>query len=249
MSTNEHTTKLRTLLLEDEVQYIKYINNLPDKIMDILRLAKNTDLVVNEFVAAVQEYVISNILSIMDIETIEESDEGTIEIIQSIVSQILIKYLTSFFVENIRRSVVEYHAQGCTTTEAINTMIEENPAMRRLALEDAIGIKKIRRALVQRLAHLKPGHPRWPEQKYGEIWRDARRRKIELTTNLPLTNTAEQISVLVDNVKQMQSALEKEDITARDIYLITNSITKTIQTLNKITMSENSKESIQQGIS
>ena len=47
----------------------------------------------------------------------------------------------------------------------------------------------------------------------------------------------------------MQIALEKEDITARDIYLITNSITKTIQALNKITMSEKSNESTQQGIS
>ena len=177
--TNEHTTELRTLLLEDEVQYIKYIKNLPEEIMKIFRYTNNTDQVVNKFVSAVQEYVISNILSIMDIQTIEESDEATIEIIQNIVSEILTKYLSCFFVENIYKGVVEYHAQGCTTTEAVNTMIQENPAMRRLALEDAIGIKKLRRALVQRLAYLKPGHPRWPEEKYGSLWREKRRRKID----------------------------------------------------------------------
>ena len=236
--TNEHTTKLRTLLLEDEVQYIKYIKDLPDEIMKILRNTNNTDLVVNKFVLAVQEYVISNYLSIMDILIIEESDEATIEIIQHIVSEILTKYLSCFFVENIYKGVVENHAHGCPTTEAVNKMIEENPAMRRLALEDAIGIKKLRRALVQRLAYLKPGHPRWPEHKYGEVWRNARRRRVHDTENLPLSSTAEQASVLVENVKRMQSALENEDISPRDIQLITNSITRTIQALNKITMSD-----------
>ena len=103
--TNEHIAKLRTLLLEDEVQYIKYIKDLPDEIMKILRNTNNTDLVVNKFVSAVQEYVISNYLSIMDILIIEESDEATIEIIQNIVSEILTKYLSCFFVENIYKGV------------------------------------------------------------------------------------------------------------------------------------------------
>jgi len=234
MSTNEHTTELRTLLLEDEVQDLKELPYIITKLLEVQFPYTNID----KFVTAVQEYTITNILSIFDIETIDESDEETIKIIQNLVRDILTKYITKFIEDEIRKRVVQYHAQGCTTTEVANNLIDEHPAMRRLAKDDAIGIQKLRRLLVQRLAYLKPGHPSWPEEKYGSLWREARSRKIEETTNLTLTNSAEQVSVLVDNVKQMQIALEKEDITARDIYLITNSITKTIQALNKITMSD-----------
>ena len=232
--TNEHTTAIKAMLFEDKVQNLKELPYIITKLLEVQFPYTNID----KFVTAVQEYTITNILSIFDIETIDESDEETIKIIQNLVRDILTKYITKFIEDEIRKRVVQYHAQGCTTTEVANNLIDEHPAMQRLAKDDAIGIQKLRRLLVQRLAYLKPGHPSWPEEKYGSLWREARSRKIEETTNLTLTNSAEQVSVLVDNVKQMQIALEKEDITARDIYLITNSITKTIQALNKITMSD-----------
>lgn len=229
--TNEHTTAIKAMLFEDKVQNLKELPYIITKLLEVQFPYTNID----KFVTAVQEYTITNILSIFDIETIDESDEETIKIIQNLVRDILTKYITKFIEDEIRKRVVQYHAQGCTTTEVANNLIDEHPAMQRLAKDDAIGIQKLRRLLVQRLAYLKPGHPSWPEEIYGSLWREARSRKIEETTNLTLTNSAEQVSVLVDNVKQMQIALEKEDITARDIYLITNSITKTIQALNKIT--------------
>ncbi len=232
--TNEHTTAIKAMLFEDKVQNLKELPYIITKLLEVQFPYTNID----KFVTAVQEYTITNILSIFDIETIDESDEEPIKIIQNLVRDILTKYISKFIEDEIRKRVVQYHAQGCTTTEVANNLIDEHPAMQRLAKDDAIGIQKLRRLLVQRLAYLKPGHPSWPEEKYGSLWREARSRKIEETTNLTLTNSAEQVSVLVDNVKQMQIALEKEDITARDIYLITNSITKTIQALNKITMSD-----------
>ena len=232
--TNEHTTAIKAILFEDKVQDLK---ELPSNIT-ILFEVQFPYTNIDKFVTAVQEYAITNILSIFDIETIDESDEETIEIIQNLVRDILTKYISKFIEDEMRKHVVKYHAQGCTTTEIVNRFIEDHPSMQRLAKDDALGIQKLRRLLVQRLAYLKPGHPSWPEDRYGSLWREARNTKIEETTDLTLTNTAEQVSVLVDNVKQMQIALEKEDITTREIYLITNSITKTIQALNKITMSD-----------
>ena len=232
--TNEHTTAIKAILFEDKVQDLK---ELPSNITTLFEV-QFPYINIDKFVTAVQEYAITNILSIFDIETIDESDEETIEIIQSLVRDILTKYITKFIEDQMRKRVVQYHAQGCTTTEVVNNFIDDHPSMRRLAKDDALGIQKLRRLLVQRLAYLKPGHPSWPEEKYGSLWREARNTKIEETTNLTLTNSAEQVSVLVDNVKQMQSALENEDISPRDIQLITNSITRTIQALNKITMSD-----------
>ena len=234
-NTNEHTTAIKKMLFEDKVQELKELPYIITKLLEVQFPYTNID----KFVTAIQEYTITKILSIFDIETIDESDEETIEIIKNLVREILSKYITKFIEDEIRKRAVQFHAQGCTTTEVANNLIEEHPAMQRLAKDDAIGIQKLRRLLVQRLAYLKPGHPRWPEEKYGSLWREKRSRTIQETNDIPLTKTAEQVSVLVDNVKQMQIALEKEDISARDIYLITNSITKTIQTLNKITKSKN----------
>ena len=136
--TNEHTTAIKAILFEDKVQDLK---ELPSNIT-ILFQVQFPYTNIDKFVTAVQEYAITNILSIFDIETIDESDEETIEIIQNLVRDILTKYISKFIEDEMRKSVVKYHAQGCTTTEIVNNFIEDHPSMQRLALEDAIGIKK-----------------------------------------------------------------------------------------------------------
>ncbi|MCG9126615.1 hypothetical protein JT359_03335 [Candidatus Poribacteria bacterium] len=234
MSTEEHTTDLKIMLFEDKIQELKKIPYEIEKMFQIQYPYR----IVDKFVSAVQEYVISSILSLLKIDTIDESDEETIQLIQNLICDILTKNIAKFICNEIRKRVVQYHAMGCTTTEIVNILIEDHPAMRRLAKEDALGIQKLRRLLVQRLAYLKPGHPRWPEEKFGELWRRIRDEKNKDSKDIPLSTTGEQVNILVENVRKMQTALEKEDITPREIYLISNSITKTIQTLNKIKLSE-----------
>ena len=74
--------------------------------------------------------------------------------------------ISSFISDHHRCFIVQHHALGLPTSEAVDELIREDDVINRLAQEDAIGYKVLRNILIHRMSYLKPGAPRWSEKKY-----------------------------------------------------------------------------------
>ncbi len=59
-----------------------------------------------------------------------------------------------------------------------------------------MGTQGLRDALIPRVAYLKPGSARWPEKKYGVVWREAREAYKQTVSDIPLTSKEEQMALL-----------------------------------------------------
>ena len=94
--------------------------------------------------------------------------------IRESVAEELTGWLSHFISDAHREFIVCCHARGLSTAEAVWTLVQEDKTLSRLAEPDVMGTSTLRRALVTRLAYLKPGTARWPENKYGALWREAR---------------------------------------------------------------------------
>ena len=193
---------------------------------------------VSDIVGMVKEYAFNNVVANTDIQTIEEFDTDMKKEYQQIVSKELLKSIHLFLPNQFRESIVEYHSHGLTTSDAITYLIQNNRALFRLSQDDAIGIKKMRRFLIPRLSYLKPGHPLWPENKYGDLWRHARSYKKNVTTDLPFTTANEQVGVLINHVARIQSAMENSEFSVKELSVLTNTLTKTLETIQKLTINE-----------
>lgn len=193
---------------------------------------------VSNVVGIVKEYAFNNVVANTDIETVEEFDADMKKEYQQIISEELLKRIYLFLPHKFRESIVEYHSHGLTTSDAITYLIQNNLALFRLSQNDAIGIKKMRRYLIPRLSYLKPGHPLWPEDKYGDLWRHARYYKKCVTTDLPFTTANEQVGVLINHVARIQSAMENSEFSVKELHVLTNALTKTLQTIQKLTINE-----------
>ena len=110
--------------------------------------------------------------------------------------------------------------------------------MNRLGLEDALGWKKLKEILVHRLSYLKPGTARWPEGKYGELWRETREKHRQAVSDIPFTSPEEQIAVLAKHADRINSELESKTHSAKDLQLLTNSLTKTTESLRRLSVAE-----------
>ena len=114
----------------------------------------------------------------------------------------------------------------------------EDEIINRLALDDAMGWKKLKEILVHRLSYLKPGTARWPEGKYGELWRETREKHRQAVSDIPFTSPVEQIAVLAKHAERINSELETKTHSAKDLQLLTNSLTKTMDSLRRLTAAE-----------
>ncbi|MYA70802.1 hypothetical protein F4Y19_12070 [Candidatus Poribacteria bacterium] len=110
--------------------------------------------------------------------------------------------------------------------------------MNRLAHDDALGLKLLRDTLIHRLSYLKPGTARWPEKKYGSVWREARDAYKQMIDDMPLTSPIEQAAMLVKHANRINYALENDGYTVKDLQMLTNSLTKTIESLRKVSVVE-----------
>ena len=158
--------------------------------------------------------------------------------IREVIRDKLRQFISYFILDEHREFMVHCHARGISTTDAVTDLISENDVMNRLAHNDALGLKLLRDILVHRLSYLKPGTARWPEKKYGDLWRETRATHKQLVTDIPLTSPAEQTAILVKLVERINDELDKEDHTVNDLQILTNSLTKTVESLRKVSTVE-----------
>ena len=154
--------------------------------------------------------------------------------IKETIRQELAPYVSSFITNAHRELVVRSHARGLSTADAVRSLIMEDRTMNRLAQNDAVGAGDVRTILIHRLSYLKPGTARWPEAKYGTVWREAREEYRQQVSDIPFTSKAEQVALLAKNAERINQALDSEEHSVKDFQLLTNSLTKTVESLRKL---------------
>ena len=158
--------------------------------------------------------------------------------IRKIIRQELAAYVSTFISDAHRELVVRAHARGLSTADAVRELILEDRTMNRLAREDAVGVADVRTILIHRLSYLKPGSARWPEAKYGAVWREAREEYRQQVRDIPFTSQVEQVALLAKNAERISRALDKEEHSPKEFQMLTNALTKTLESLRKLSAVE-----------
>ena len=158
--------------------------------------------------------------------------------VRKVICMELMPYVSVFITDAHRELVVRAHAHGLSTADAALELIKHDDIMNRLAEDDALGLESLRTILLHRLSYLKPGTARWPEAKYGTVWREAREEYRRQVSDVPFTSKAEQIALLAKNAERINRALDNEKHSVKDFQLLTYSLTKTLESLRKLTAVE-----------
>lgn len=158
--------------------------------------------------------------------------------IRETVSEELTGWLSYFISDAHREFIVHCHARGLSTAEAVSTLVQEDKTLSRLAQPDVMGTSTLRRELVTRLAYLKPGTARWPEKKYGTLWREAREHHKRNIRDTPLTSPMEQSALLAKHVDYINELIYDKHHDVKDIQSLTDSLIKTVEALQKLSAIE-----------
>ncbi len=169
---------------------------------------------------------------------LNEVDSHTLETIRAVTSGILQRLVPGFISDTHREFFVRCHARGLSTSEAFMELIPEDKTIQRFIQHDAVGLGPLKSMLVTRLAYLKPGSTRWPEKKYGAIWRDERERHKKEVDDIPFTSRTEQAALLAKHAGRLDGLLEHNEHSAADWQLLTNSLVKTLESLRKVSTVE-----------
>ena len=167
-----------------------------------------------------------------------DAAESEIELIQEIVEEKLLDYISRFITDSHREFIVRCHAKGVSTTHAVLELLKKDTAIARLGQKDALGGRKLGEILIHRLSYLKPGAARWPEKKYGAIWREAREEYKQAISDIPLTSQVEQIAMLAKHVDRINYELDNKSNNVKDLQVLTNSLTETLESLKKVSVVE-----------
>lgn len=154
------------------------------------------------------------------------------------IREVLMGRIAGFITDEHRAAVIRCHARGLPTADAVSVLIREDRTMHRLAEKDAIGEKELHDLLLPRFAYLKPGTARWPEKKYGDLWREAREAYIQEINEIPLTSPVEQMALLAKHAGRLSSALDAKRYTVSDMQSLTHSLVKTLESLQKLSAVE-----------
>ncbi|MDE0397430.1 MAG: hypothetical protein OXL96_06465 [Candidatus Poribacteria bacterium] len=192
---------------------------------------------VDAFIVRIQRYATESMNLSVD-DDFKDVEQDTLDQIQRTIRDILRDCVSLFISDEHRKFVVRCHAQGISTTDAVSELIRQDKGMNRLAHDDALGLKLLRDTLIHRLSYLKPGTARWPEKKYGSVWREARDAYKQMINDMPLTSPMEQAAILVKHANRLNYALENDSYTVKDLQILTNSLTKTIESLRKVSVVE-----------
>lgn len=158
--------------------------------------------------------------------------------IRETFSEELTEWISHFISDAHREFIVRCHARGIATAEAVSTLMREDKTLSRLAEVDVMGTPNLRRALVTRLAYLKPGTARWPERKYGAIWREAREQHKQDIGDIPLTSSMEQVAVLAKHVDYINETLYDSNHSVNAVQVLTDALIKTVEALQKLSATE-----------
>ena len=169
---------------------------------------------------------------------LSELDSYYLDKIRDIVRDEMGWYISSFITDTHREFFVRAHAQGISTSDAVTELMWSDDTINRLANKDAMGTQGLRDALIPRVAYLKPGSARWPEKKYGAVWREAREAHRQTVSDIPLTSKEEQMALLAKHAERTNRILEKKSFDAKEYQLLTNSLTQTLKNLRELSAVE-----------
>ena len=155
--------------------------------------------------------------------------------VQGIILKELKPYISYFVLDEHREFVVRAHARGSSTSEAVMDLMPTDAVISRLAEEDAMGIKELTKALVIRMAYLKPGTARWPQKKYGAVWREAREEHIQAISDIPLTSPVEHIKVLSKQAEGIIQKLERVRHDLEQFQILSKMLHDTLEKIRKLT--------------
>lgn len=153
---------------------------------------------------------------------------------KEIIRDELRRYISGFIADEHREFIVRCHARGISTSDAVWELMTADKTMNRLAQEDAMGGAALGALLVHRLAYLKPGSARWPEKKYGSVWREERERYKQAVRDIPFTSQVEQVALLAKLAGRINHELEREVDSVKDLQILTHSLVKTMESLRKL---------------
>ena len=173
-----------------------------------------------------------------DFDDFSELDPYYLDKMKKIVRDELGWYISSFITDTHREFFVRAHAQGISTSDATTELMWSDDTINRLAHKDAMGTQGLRDALIPRVAYLKPGSARWPEKKYGAVWREAREAHRQRVSDIPLTSKEEQMALLAKHAERTNRILEKKSFDAKEYQLLTNSLTQTLKNLRELSAVE-----------
>lgn len=117
--------------------------------------------------------------------------------------------LTKCITDDLRRLVIRYHACGVSTTDTVVGIISDQSYSNItpfyfLKYDDVCGSQNVKKFLVSRLSYLKPSHPRWPQKKFGELWRSERENYIDTIKEIPLTHPQERLQKLSNHYADLE---------------------------------------------
>ena len=162
-------------------------------------------------------------------------DYGTDEV-KEIIRDELRQYISSFISDGHREFIVRCHARGLSTADAVWELMTVDETMRRLAQQDAMGGSALREMLVHRLAYLKPGSARWPEKKYGSVWREEREEYRQAVRDIPFTSQVEQVALLAKLAERINHELDRKVHSVKDLQMLTHSLAQTVESLRKLSV-------------
>lgn len=166
---------------------------------------------------------------------------GNLKVIKDEIHKELGRWVSRFISDEHRKFIIRCHAQGMPTSAAAWELMVKDKTINRLAQKDALGTEEFRRMLIQRLAYLKPGTARWPEKKFGPVWREARDEYRRVVSDIPYTSKVEQVALLAKNADLISRKLDEPLESIQDMRALTTSLTKTVESMRKVSATERGK--------
>lgn len=220
----------------DDITLTKMIIGYGPNLEELSAMFNGCELV-ETIIKNAQQYTIHELGFRFD-TNLSDLDSYTLETIRKVTSGILQRWVPIFISDTHREFIVRCHARGLSTSAAVMELIHGDKTMEALVRPDALGLKELKSILVPRFAYLKPGSVRWPEKKYGTIWRDERKRHNKEVRDVPFISSTEQAALLAKHVGRINGVLEHSEHSATDWQLLTNSLVKTLDSLQKVSAVE-----------
>ena len=234
MATKKQKTSLQDALGRDLVG--KGIAELDSDLRALFKTLEGDELLA-AVIARVQRYAVKASGKTVD-RDFSRLDSYDADEIKEHIREKLMLCILDFISDEHREFVVRRHARGLSTSDAVSALIVADKTMNRLAQGDAVGLDAVKKILTHRLAYLKPGSARWPEKKYGSAWREEREQHRQVISDIPFTSPVEQVALLAKHAERINSELDNQTHSVQDLQLLTNSLTKTMESLRKLSAVE-----------
>ncbi len=234
---NVKNTQTNGFSNHDNVSEQEVVDLQKDLHSDLSELFKSKRLSGYELADAVVKrvfrYSVACVSQSVDDDNQQIGDTG-MEFIEDVMRNELEHWVQYFVIDEHRAFVVRCHARSMSTSEAAWELMNQDYTLNRLARDDALGVDILRKKLIHSLSYLKPGTARWPEQKYGNVWREAREEYKKEIDNVPFTSSVEHVSMLAKHTAKLNKVIEDEKLPAKELQILTNSLLRTLDGIHKL---------------